>query len=489
MASDLPKPETKIPYLYAREHRVFVEADTEELSIIKSEPNVSIEIFSELRRFLKKPIQIEYIKKEEFEVELAKEYSITESSSEVIEGFMPEEDLNSLANNIPKTSDLLDSDNEAPVIKFLNSIISEAIKSGASDIHIEPFEDYLSIRFRVDGILKEVLRPSGKLTPMVNSRLKVMSNLDIAEKRIPQDGRMSLKLGEKWIDIRVSTLPSNFGERIVLRLLDKSEIKLNMNDLGMDEVTFTNFSDSLTSPNGIILVTGPTGSGKTTTLYAALNLLNNSEKNILTVEDPIEYSIEGIGQTQINPKVGLTFSQGLRAILRQDPDIVLIGEIRDLETAEIAIQASLTGHLVLATVHTNDSVSAVTRLIDMGVEPYLLSSTLRGVLAQRLVRKLCNSCKTKEHLKENFLSLNSGHEIYSPQGCENCNNSGFKGRTGVFEFFKSSNEIKNLINKEINENALKEIAFSDTNSLLENGLEMVKSGKTSLNEIISITKE
>ena len=442
-----------------------------------------------MRRYLNKPIRIEYVDNEEFEVQLAKHYSSSETSSEVIKGFIPDEDLHSLANNIPKTSDLLDSDNEAPVIKLLNSIISEAIKSEASDIHIEPFEDYLSIRFRVDGVLKEVLRPTEKLTPMINARIKVMSNLDIAEKRIPQDGRMSLKLGEKWIDIRVSTLPSNYGERIVLRLLDKSDIKLDLNDLGMDRITFEKFSDSITSPNGIVLVTGPTGSGKTTTLYAALNLLNNSEKNILTVEDPIEYSIEGIGQTQINPKVGLTFSQGLRAILRQDPDIVLIGEIRDLETAEIAIQASLTGHLVLATIHTNDSVSAITRMIDMGVESYLLASTLRGVLAQRLVRKLCNECKTTQSLQEDYKTLKKDSKVNYPSGCNKCNNSGFKGRTGIFEIFNLTNEIKNHIHKNSDEQKLRKLGFSDHNTLLENGLEMIKSGKTSIDEIISITKE
>ena len=488
MVSDVSK-ETKIPYLYARENRVFIDKELENYSLIKSEEEVSIEIFSELRRYLKKPIRIEYVDNEEFEVQLAKHYSSSETSSEVIKGFIPDEDLHSLANNIPKTSDLLDSDNEAPVIKLLNSIISEAIKSEASDIHIEPFEDYLSIRFRVDGVLKEVLRPTEKLTPMINARIKVMSNLDIAEKRIPQDGRMSLKLGEKWIDIRVSTLPSNYGERIVLRLLDKSEIKLDLNDLGMDRITFEKFSDSITSPNGIVLVTGPTGSGKTTTLYAALNLLNNSEKNILTVEDPIEYSIEGIGQTQINPKVGLTFSQGLRAILRQDPDIVLIGEIRDLETAEIAIQASLTGHLVLATIHTNDSVSAITRMIDMGVESYLLASTLRGVLAQRLVRKLCNECKTTQSLQEDYKTLKKDSKVNYPSGCNKCNNSGFKGRTGIFEIFNLTNEIKNHIHKNSDEQKLRKLGFSDHNTLLENGLEMIKSGKTSIDEIISITKE
>tara|TARA_Y100001936_G_scaffold253146_1_gene316047 strand:- start:956 stop:2422 length:1467 start_codon:yes stop_codon:yes gene_type:complete len=488
MVSDVSK-ETKIPYLYARENRVFIDKELENYSLIKSEEEVSIEIFSELRRYLNKPIRIEYVDNEEFEVQLAKHYSSSETSSEVIKGFIPDEDLHSLANNIPKTSDLLDSDNEAPVIKLLNSIISEAIKSEASDIHIEPFEDYLSIRFRVDGVLKEVLRPTEKLTPMINARIKVMSNLDIAEKRIPQDGRMSLKLGEKWIDIRVSTLPSNYGERIVLRLLDKSEIKLDLNDLGMDRITFEKFSDSITSPNGIVLVTGPTGSGKTTTLYAALNLLNNSEKNILTVEDPIEYSIEGIGQTQINPKVGLTFSQGLRAILRQDPDIVLIGEIRDLETAEIAIQASLTGHLVLATIHTNDSVSAITRMIDMGVESYLLASTLRGVLAQRLVRKLCNECKTTQSLQEDYKTLKKDSKVNYPSGCNKCNNSGFKGRTGIFEIFNLTNEIKNHIHKNSDEQKLRKLGFSDHNTLLENGLEMIKSGKTSIDEIISITKE
>lgn len=490
MGSSLPKTnEILIPYIYAKNNRVLVDIETNEEISIKSEDDVSIEIFSELRKYLKKPISIEYISNSEFETQLAKHYSNTETSSEVIEGLAPSDILSSLVENLPKTSDLLDSENEAPVIKLLNTVISEAIKAKASDVHIEPFEEHISIRFRVDGVLKEILRPSANLAPMINARIKVMSDLDIAEKRIPQDGRMSLKLGDKWIDIRVSTLPSNYGERVVLRLLDKSEIQLDLSDLGMDQITFRNFSNAISSPNGIVLVTGPTGSGKTTTLYAALNLLNNKEKNILTVEDPIEYSIEGIGQTQVNPKVGLTFSQGLRAILRQDPDIVLIGEIRDLETAEIAIQASLTGHLVLATIHTNDSVSAITRMLDMGVEPYLLSSSLRGVLAQRLVRKLCNSCKEKTTIEEGFKNITKQSKIFSSIGCEECGNSGFKGREGLFEFFRISNDIKDLISKDLDESALKEIGFSKQNTLLDNGLNLVTSGITTLEEIISITKE
>ena len=380
------------------------------------------------------------------------------NSSDLVQGVDESIDLDTLASDLPKTEDLLDDSNEAPVIKLINAVLAEAIKDGASDIHIEPYEEYLSIRFRVDGILKEKLKPSSRVSSLLNARIKIMSNLDIAERRVPQDGRMSLKLGEKWVDIRVSTLPSSYGERIVLRLLDKAEASLDLKELGMNDQIMQNYLDQLKNTSGIILVTGPTGSGKTTTLYSGLSYLNDNTRNILTVEDPIEYALNGIGQTQVNQKVGMSFSKGLRAILRQDPDVVMVGEIRDKETAETAIQASLTGHLVLSTVHTNDAVGAITRLHDMGVEPYLLASTLKLVIAQRLVRKLD---------KKNE----------------------FSGRTGIYETLVVDDEIKKLIHENKSENEIKKISNKKFDSIYQDGLKKVEKGITSEVELKRVLKE
>ncbi len=376
-----------------------------------------------------------------------------------MDGLGDQINLEQLASDLPKTEDLLDDSTEAPVIRLINAVLSEAIKSNASDIHIEPYEKNLSIRFRVDGILKEILSPSSRIASLLNARIKVMANLDIAEKRVPQDGRISLKLGEKWVDLRVSTLPSNYGERIVLRLLDKSEAKFNLDDLGMPAGQKEVFTKSLSQNNGIILVTGPTGSGKTTTLYAGLNLLNDQSRNILTVEDPIEYAVDGIGQTQVNNKVGMTFAAGLRAILRQDPDVVMVGEIRDKETAEIAIQASLTGHLVLSTIHTNDTLGAITRLIDMGVEPYLLASSLRTIISQRLVRK-----------------LSSDGETYS-------------GRQGIFEILDIDQNVKELINDDFSEKKVRDIIDPQHDFLEESGQKLIQEGVTTLEEVRRVLME
>ena len=391
---------------------------------------------------------------------LSESYSDTTQSSESLaENIHEDVDLDSLVMDLPKTEDLLDDSTDSPVIRLINAILSEAIKDGASDIHIEPYEETLLIRFRTDGILKEKIRPSSRIAPLLNARIKIMSNLDIAERRIPQDGRMSLKLGERWVDIRVSTLPSSYGERIVLRLLDKADSSLDLKELGMTENLLQNYKSQLKNNSGIILVTGPTGSGKTTTLYSGLNYLNDQTRNILTVEDPIEYAIEGVGQTQVNNRVGLSFEKGLRAILRQDPDVVMVGEIRDKETADIAIQASLTGHLVLSTVHTNDSVGAITRLIDMGVEPYLIASSLRMVIAQRLVRKLDQT--------SNELA----------------------GRIGVFESITIDDEIKEQIHKNSSENDIKKIAFKENNTLELDGQEKVNSGMTTEAELRRVLQE
>ena len=446
-----------LSYKYCKDNQVLLEKE-ENLLSIKCTEDTKISAISYLQKYFDLPLNISKISFQDFNKALSESFTNNASSSEdLIQGVDENIDLDSLVSNLPKTEDLLDDSNEAPVIRLINAILSEAIKDGASDIHIEPYEENLAIRFRVDGILKEKLNPNSRIAPLLNARIKVMSNLDIAERRVPQDGRMSLKLGEKWIDIRVSTLPSSFGERLVLRLLDKADASLDLRELGMTDEMTKDYLDQLKSTSGIILVTGPTGSGKTTTLYSGLNYLNDQTRNILTVEDPIEYALEGIGQTQVNNKVGLSFAKGLRAILRQDPDVVMVGEIRDKETAETAIQASLTGHLVLSTIHTNDAVGAITRLVDMGVEPYLLASSVKMVIAQRLVRKIDDEQK-------------------------------LSGRIGIFEMIKIDNDIKKLINENIDEDSIRNNAFKKYISLSKDGESKVKKGITSDIELKRVLK-
>ncbi|HLL17759.1 MAG TPA: type II secretion system ATPase GspE, partial [Rubrivivax sp.] len=356
------------------------------------------------------------------------------SAATVVSEVQNDADLSRMMQELPAVEDLLEAADDAPIIRMLNALLTQAAKDGASDIHIEPYERHSSVRFRVDGTLREVVQPNRALHAALISRLKIMAELDIAEKRLPQDGRISLRIGGRAIDVRVSTLPSSHGERAVLRLLDKTESRFTLEGLGMDGDVLRAFARLIQQPHGIVLVTGPTGSGKTTTLYASLGRVDTATTNVLTVEDPVEYELPGIGQTQVNPKIDLTFAKALRAILRQDPDVIMIGEIRDFETAQIAIRASLTGHLVLATVHTNDAPSSVTRLIDMGVEPFLLSSTLLGALAQRLVRKLCPVCRRED---------DQGH--WHPVGCDNCARTGYKGRTGVYELMTVDPALQTLI--------------------------------------------
>jgi general secretion pathway protein E len=379
---------------------------------------------------------------------------------------------------LPAVEDLLETSDDAPIIRMLNALLTQAARDGASDIHIEPYERHSSVRFRVDGTLREVVQPNRALHAALISRLKIMADLDIAEKRLPQDGRISLRIGTRAVDVRVSTLPSAHGERAVLRLLDKSESKLNLEAVGMTGDTLTRFEEQITQPHGIILVTGPTGSGKTTTLYAALARMDAGSSNIMTVEDPIEYELQGIGQTQVNPKIDLDFAKALRAILRQDPDIIMIGEIRDYETAQIAIQASLTGHLVLATVHTNDSASTVTRMIDMGVEPFLLSSSLLGVLAQRLVRKLCPHCRVQ------------ANGAWSAKGCDQCGFTGYQGRTGVFELMVVNDRIRELIHNRGAEADIRSAALAQGMTLMrDDGERLVREGITSREELLRVTRE
>jgi general secretion pathway protein E len=388
-------------------------------------------------------------------------------------------DLSRLMQDLPAVEDLLEAADDAPIIRMLNALLTQAAKDGASDIHIEPYERSSSVRFRVDGTLREVVQPNKALHAALISRLKIMAELDIAEKRLPQDGRISLRIGGRAVDVRVSTLPAAHGERAVLRLLDKTQSKFTLEGLGMSSEVMERFVNLIEQPHGIVLVTGPTGSGKTTTLYASLSRLPTGTTNILTVEDPVEYELPGIGQTQVNPKIDLTFAKALRAFLRQDPDVIMIGEIRDVETAQIAIQASLTGHLVLATVHTNDAPSSVTRLIDMGVEPYLLSSSLLGVLAQRLVRKLCMNCRRRDA---------SGR--WHPVGCPQCGNTGYKGRTGVYELMTVDDKMRSLIHSRAAESQLFVAAESEgMRPMREDGQRLVDEGITSLEEVLRVTRE
>ncbi len=403
-------------------------------------------------------------------------------------------DLASLADSLPETSDLLEQEDDAPIIRLINALLQEAIREDASDIHVETFERRLVVRMRVDGVLREVLTPKRELAPLLVSRIKVMARMDIAEKRIPQDGRISLRIGGRDVDVRVSTMPASNGERVVLRLLDKQAGRLQVSHLGMGETCDGHMRELIHKPHGIILVTGPTGSGKTTTLYASLTELNDSSRNILTVEDPIEYQLEGIGQTQVNTKVDMTFARGLRAILRQDPDVVMVGEIRDLETAEIAVQASLTGHLVLSTLHTNTAVGAVTRLQDMGIEPFLLSSSLLGSLAQRLVRVLCDDCKTPYQASASELEMlglpaNESCTLYHPNGCEACNNQGYRGRTGIYELVLVDDTLRQLIHDRAGELELNRHARTLTSGIREDGWRKVLGGHTSVEEVLRVTRE
>ena len=424
-------------------------------------------------------------------------YDLSGDSAEQVIQDMREEDRDMIISAVEETGDLLDDTSDAPIIKLVNLMLSQAVKARASDIHIEPYQNRIKVRYRVDGILYDMLSPPKHIQSTLISRIKIMARLNIAEKRLPQDGRIEIKIGDKSVDIRVSTIPTAFGERVVLRLLDKTTVLLKLSDLGMSEQRLKIFNELIKSAHGIILVTGPTGSGKTTTLYAALSSINNPDINIITIEDPIEYQIEGIGQIQVNPKINITFANGLRSIVRQDPDVILVGEIRDLETAEIAIQAALTGHLVFSTLHTNDSASAVTRLIDMGIESFLVTSSVIGILAQRLVRNVCNECKEEYIPDEESLEnigitpeMSSGKKIYKGKGCQDCLNTGYKGRTGIFELMILDDAIKSLILKTSDSNAIKKKAVNQGMvTLRQDGALKVLNGITTVEEILRITQK
>jgi len=448
----------------------------------------------EARRVAGRPVRLEAMPEDAFERRLSEIYSSQGIQSHGLEEDEGGDDLTALAEGLPPTADLLDAQDDAPVIRLINALIAEAVRVRASDIHVEPYEKELSVRLRIDGVLREVLTLPARVAPTFVSRVKVMARLDIAEKRVPQDGRISLSLGGKSVDVRVSTLPSRFGERVVMRLLDKDQARLDLDALGMPKATLERFKAALKKPNGVILVTGPTGSGKTTTLYGGITLLNDRSRNILTVEDPVEYAVEGVGQTQVNSKVGMTFAAGLRAILRQDPDIVMVGEIRDVETAQIAVRASLTGHLVLSTVHTNSALGAVTRLRDMGVEPFLLSSTLTAVMAQRLVRRLCPACKAPTDADAATRRLmgmenDAPFKVYRPVGCPRCNHTGYEGRVGLYELVTVDETLRRMIHDDAGEQDLALHAFRETETLASCGFAKVRAGETSLEEVLRVVKQ
>jgi general secretion pathway protein E len=420
---------------------------------------------------------------------LTNTFSVNNTSNDISEEISDEFDLQTFAGSISATEDLLSDSNDTPIIKLINGVISQAIKARASDIHFEPYEDRIVVRFRVDGILREVLSQDSKISSVLISRIKIISGLDISERRLPQDGRVSLSLGDKSIDVRVSTLPSSYGERVVLRLLDKQSAQINIEDLGLPPKILSNYKSSLKNPEGIILFTGPTGSGKTTTLYAGLRHLSDSSQNILTVEDPIEYTLRGIGQTQVNSKTGYTFAKGLRAILRQDPDVVMVGEMRDVETAQIGIQASLTGHLVLSTVHTNSAIAAITRLRDMGIESFLLASSLRTIISQRLVRRLCLECKKEEVASpqvQKIFNLDSSQKVSNSTGCSSCSHTGYQGRIAIAECIQIDKELKELIHNNASENAIANYVFKENKSIDDASLELLKNGTTSCEELIRV---
>ncbi|WP_312513629.1 type II secretion system ATPase GspE [Massilia sp.] len=469
-----------LPYAFARDHGVLARGNGEpgqSVEVLVSGATAPAAIAEVSRRFGR--IVLRRMERGELDDAIASAYAGGGGdASQVADEFDADLDLTKLLQDVPAIEDLLESSDDAPVIRMINALLTQSLREGASDIHIEPFEQTSVVRFRIDGALRDIVRPKKAIHASLISRIKIMSQLDIAEKRLPQDGRITLRVGGKPVDVRVSTLPTGHGERAVLRLLDKEAGRLDLSHLGMDPQMLPQFDRLINQPHGIVLVTGPTGSGKTTTLYAALSRLNAATTNIMTVEDPIEYDLNGVGQTQVNARIDMTFAKALRAILRQDPDVIMIGEIRDLETAQIAVQASLTGHLVLATLHTNDAASAVTRLLDMGIEPFLLSSSLLGVMAQRLVRKLCTQCKTFDG--------STWHAV----GCERCGHTGYHGRVGVYELLETTEEIRAQIHNQASEADIRDTALkTGMKTMRDDGERWLLDGTTTRAELVRVTKD
>ena len=478
-----------LPYDFVKENEVIASVTEKGGYIVTSPFQLTTILYHEIQRYLNSSFHFEVCSTESFNEILTNSFSSSDHNNQISEELSDEFDLQDFAGSINATEDLLSGNNDAPIIKLINGILSQAIKSRASDIHFEPYESHIKIRFRIDGILKEILRQDSKIASVLISRIKIISGLDISERRMPQDGRVSLSLGDKNVDVRVSSLPSSYGERIVLRILDKQAAQINIDDLGLPSAILSNYKTSLKNPEGIILFTGPTGSGKTTTLYAGLRYLNDSSQNILTVEDPIEYTLDGIGQTQVNTKTGYTFAKGLRAILRQDPDVVMVGEMRDVETAQIGIQSSLTGHLVLSTVHTNSAVAAITRLRDMGIESFLLASSLRTIISQRLVRRLCSSCKIKSKPSNESIEIfhiNKQSTVYRSNGCDACNKTGYQGRIAIAECIQIDKKMKDFIHNNASENEIADYVFKDTQSIEQASVNLILEGITSCEEIIRV---
>ena len=484
-------PAPAFPYAFARRHGVILLAG-DDLPRVGIREGADPRALIEVRRAMGRPVAVESMPSASFDRMVSEIYADSSLGVPPVGGLDFGAGLDGMFDELPTTADLLDPQDDAPIIRLINGLIAEAVRRGASDVHIEPYDSALLVRLRVDGLLQEVLSLPSRVAPMLVSRVKVMARLDIAEKRVPQDGRISLTLAGRAFDVRVSTLPSRAGERVVMRILDKEQAGLRLQDLGMSAPVYAAFEGALREPNGIILVTGPTGSGKTTSLYAGLGLLNDHRRNILTIEDPVEYAVHGVGQTQVNNKVGMTFAAGLRAILRQDPDVVMVGEIRDAETAQVAVQASLTGHLVLSTVHTNDAAGAVTRLRDMGIEPFLLASTLRLVVAQRLVRRLCPDCRRPEPADAGaarLLGVEPGRQLWRPVGCPACNNTGYVGRVGIYEAIRIDDRIRRLIAEGADEDQLARLGSEATGDLAAAGRARVLDGSTTLEEAIRVTRQ
>ena len=480
--------ERRLPFAFAKRHGVLIQGLKDGHTEAVYRQGVSILSLAEVRRFVDSPVKFSCVDSETFDDQLQTAYE-SGAAMTMMEGLDDETDLLEVAQQLPEPSDLLESDDEAPIIRLINAVLTEAVKKNASDIHIEPYENRLTVRFRIDGILQEALQSRRAVAPLVVSRIKVMAKLDIAEKRLPQDGRISLRIAGRAVDVRVSTIPSGHGERVVLRLLDKQAGRLDLSHLGMAEGDQATMDTLVHRPHGIILVTGPTGSGKTTTLYAALERINDLTRNILTVEDPIEYFIDGVGQTQVNPKVEMTFAKGLRAILRQDPDVVMVGEIRDLETAEIAVQASLTGHLVLSTLHTNTAVGAVTRLRDMGIEPFLLSSSLIGVLAQRLVRTLDPDTREPYQAGGYECGLLKADVTNPPTLYRTSQGEqGYQGRTGIYELVTVDDKMRAMIHDGASEHDLESYAREQGPGIRDDGISKILSGATTLEEVLRVTR-
>ena len=480
-------------YHFSRDQGVLLQRDADGNAQIDYRDTLNLDAAQELMRAAGEVLTLRRVSADQFDQHLTQRFQGAGDAADIaISELHADSDLAALAAGLEQPQDLLAAQDDAPIIRLLNALLSQAARENASDIHIEPFEQRLAVRFRVDGVLHDVLAPPPAIAPLLASRIKVMARLDIAEKRLPQDGRIAIRIGDRPIDLRVSTLPSGYGERVVLRLLDKRQGRLDLSVLGMADAHRSSIDAMIRRPHGLLLVTGPTGSGKTTTLYAALSRINDQSRNILTVEDPVEYFIDGIGQTQINTKVDMSFARGLRAILRQDPDVVMVGEMRDAETARIGVQASLTGHMVFSTLHTNTATGAITRLHDMGIEPFLLASSLSGVLAQRLVRRLCAHCKRRDQPtnEEHAYLASADHpqpSLYRPVGCERCNGAGYAGRTGLYELLQVDDALRQLIHDHCAEAALQDHQQQRGESLFRDGLRKILAGETSLDEVIRVT--